>query len=281
MFFQTELLLLSKNTSLYFTVFKNIPKYFSVNLYHHLYKKIILFFLCLIFSINSFAGPPFLTNDPEPIPEKTWKLYLFSMTDSSPVATTAAVPAIQFKYGAVTDLEIQTIVSGAEYSPTVNGNSYGLSDSAFVIKYRFVHETKTIPQIAFHPFIEFPTGNEKRNLGKGHFWYKIPFFAQKSWGPWTTYGGGGYVLNAPASGNKNYFYGSWEVQRDITKTLLLGGEIFSQGRSSKTIPAFTILNFGTKYKITKNSKILFSLGHSIIGQPNTVSYLGIDWTGSV
>jgi len=54
---------------------------------------------------------------------------------------------------------------------------------------------------------------------------------QKSWGPWTTYGGGGYVIN-PAPGQRNYCFGGWLLQRDFSERLTLGGEFFAQGKSS-------------------------------------------------
>ena len=38
---------------------------------------------------------------------------------------------------------------------------------------------------------EIPTGSAARGLGVGKTWYKVPLWVQKSFGPWTTYGGGG------------------------------------------------------------------------------------------
>ena len=41
---------------------------------------------------------------------------------------------------------------------------------------------------------ELPTGSATKGLGVGKTWYKVPLWAQKSFGPWTTYGGGGETV---------------------------------------------------------------------------------------
>lgn len=48
---------------------------------------------------------------------------------------------------------------------------------------------------------------------------------QKSFGEWTSYWGGGYVINE-AEGQKNYAFGGAQIQKDIGKKWSLGGEIF-------------------------------------------------------
>jgi hypothetical protein len=40
------------------------------------------------------------------------------------------------------------------------------------------------------PLLELPTGNEHRGLGAGHVSAFLPIWVQKSFGEWTTYGGG-------------------------------------------------------------------------------------------
>ena len=105
-------------------------------------------------------------------------------------------------------------------------------------------------------------------------------WVQKSWGPWTTYGGGGYVIN-PASNQRNYFFGGWLLQRDFGERLTLGGEIFAQGKSSDDTPSFVVFNLGGYFKITPNFQILFSGGHSLAGGRHTIGYLGLYWTGGL
>src|SRR5579883_861391 len=120
--------------------------------------------LYLVINEMSFAGAPFLTNDPEPLPYHHMKVYFYSSADNSPVSDTVNVPALQLKFSALSDLELQTLLPVVDYVPhqASQKHAYGYGDTALVFKYRFIHETDTMPQVAFHPIFEMPTGNQKR-----------------------------------------------------------------------------------------------------------------------
>jgi hypothetical protein len=106
--------------------------------------------------------------------------------------------------------------------------AFGIGDIELGIKYRFVQETKHRPMIGTFTMFEMPTGSAARGLGVGRTWYKVPLWVQKSFGPRTTYGGGGVTLvNAP--GYRNYPFAGWLVQRDLGKKVTLGTEIFYHG----------------------------------------------------
>src|SRR5271157_5049838 len=75
-------------------------------------------------------------------------------------------------------------------------------------KYRFIQETAKCPQIGVFPLLEVPTGNSRLGLGNGQLWARLPLWIQKSYGPWTTYGGVGYQINhAPAM--KDSLFAGW------------------------------------------------------------------------
>ena len=46
------------------------------------------------------------------------------------------------------------------------------------------------PMIGVFPLVEAPTGDARRGLGAGHTREFLPLWLQKSFGGWTTYGGG-------------------------------------------------------------------------------------------
>ncbi len=64
--------------------------------------------------------------------------------------------------------------------------------------------------------IELPTVNSDKGLGNGRTWYTLPVLLQKSWGDWTTYGGGGRAFNS-AHGMRDYNFGGCPLQRKVTK----------------------------------------------------------------
>jgi len=229
---------------------------------------------------TSFAGPPFLTDDPEPIEFRHFEAYVFSTVEALRKQTDVMGPAFEFNVGALPNLQVHIIIPLVYASLTDASSAYGLGDSEFGVKYRFIQETDHWPMVGIYPMIEIPTGDADRGLGNGRTWWRLPLWLQKSWGAWTSYGGVGYVVN-PAPKEQSYWFGGWLLQRDLSKRLTLGGEIFAQGKSNDDIPSFAVLNLGGIFKITPNFQILFSGGRSFAGGRNTVGYLGPYWTGGL
>ena len=236
--------------------------------------------LGLFLAGTASPGPPFLTDDPEPVEFKHWEAYLFSTVEVIPKQTDATGPAFEFNMGALPNLQVHLVIPMAFASPTDDPRAYGLGDIEFGVKYRFIQEKDHLPMVGVFPMLEIPTGDSNRGLGNGRVWWKLPLWLQKSWGPWTTYGGGGYVIN-PAPNQLNYYFGGWLLQRDFGERLTLGGEIFAQGKSSDDTGSFAVFNLGGNFKITPNFQLLFSGGHTFAGGTHTMGYLGLYWTGGL
>ena len=234
----------------------------------------------LAFMETAFAGPPFLTDDPEPVPFKHWEAYLFSAVDDKSKQTDATGPAFEFNVGALPNLQVHLVIPVAYASPADGPRAYGLGDIEFGVKYRFIQETDRWPQVGIFPLLEIPAGDADRGLGNGKVWGKLPLWLQKSWGPWTTYGGGGYAINS-APEARDYLFGGWLLQHNFGEKLTLGGEIFAQGKSSDDIRSFLVLNLGGYFKITPNLQLLFSGGHTLAGGRHTIGYLGLYYTGDL
>jgi hypothetical protein len=221
------------------------------------------------------AGPPFLTDDPEPVDYQHWEAYLFGIGDHTRSGYSINGPAVELNYGVLPDTQLHLVVpmTIAGGGPTVAG----LGDTEFGIKYRFLHETNGWPQIGIFPMVELPTGEAGRGLGNGRAWFRLPLWLQKSFGPWTTYGGGGAALNS-APGQRDYPFGGWLVQRDFGEHLTLGGELFAQGRDTDSDQGFAALNLGGACNVNEHFSLLFSAGHSFAGDQHTLWYFGLYWT---
>ncbi len=238
-----------------------------------------LFMLCL--PNQNFAGPPFLTDDPEPVEYTHWELYLFSILDKNSQPDEEPdllAPAIELNFGALPNLQIHLVVPYAWSLPSATSSENGMGDIEAGIKYRLIQESESVPQIGVFPLIELPNGNVDKNLGNGKAWFKLPIWIQKSWGTWTSYGGGGYAIN-PAENMRNYPYAGWLIQKNINDKLSLGAEIFTQGAVSINSSSYTVLNAGGQYNVTKHFSLLFSVGHSIIGETHKIAYAGLYFTG--
>jgi len=236
--------------------------------------------LTILFCIPQllFAGPPFLTDDPNPTDYKHVELYPAMILNRINSNYSINIPSLEVDYGLVPNVEIDITVTGTANLPchAQDPRQYGLGDTQLGSVFRFIKETEHMPEISFSPSITLPTGDENRGLGNGRPSKTLPFWAEKSWGSWTLDTGGGYTLNS-APTMLNYFFGGVLIQREINKKITLGGEIFSQGSVAQDEKATTIVNFGGSYSFTDTFNLLFSAGHSIIGANNLVSYIGFEW----
>ncbi len=227
------------------------------------------------------AGPPFQTDDPEPIEYRHYEFYTFASSDGTRAETDTAGPAVEFNWGALPNVHLHVIIPVAAILPSAGPRAFGLGDIELGIKYRFVQETKHRPMIGTFVMFELPTGDAARGLGEGKAWYKVPLWAQKSFGPWTTYGGGGMTL-ANAPGYRNFPFAGLLVQRDLGKKWTLGTEAFYHGPEGLAAPqtrAATLIDIGGYYKFRDPGfQLLFCYGHTAVGQTENYAYLGLYWT---
>ena len=168
------------------------------------------------------AGPPFLTDDPEPVPFRHYEMYVFSTVDRGGGTTFAQLPAFEFNVGAAPNLQLHVVVPGGYAGPP---GAYGIGDVELGVKYRLIEEGGRRPQVGVFPMIELPTGNGPAGIGNGTVWARLPVWLQKSMGPWVTYGGVGYEVNR-APGMKDSRFAGWLVQRKLTESLALGAETY-------------------------------------------------------
>lgn len=229
---------------------------------------------------RAWAGPPFVTDDPEPVELHHWEVYFASMYWNGRDGAFGTAPHAEVNYGAVPNLQLHLIAPLAFSAGSGGAYSTGFGDTELGVKYRFIEETKRRPMVGIFPLIEVPTGDRTRGLGSGHVPVFLPIWIQKSWGPWTTYGGGGYWSN-PGDGARNYWLSGWLIQREVSKHLTVGGEIYHQTRVAVDDPDQFHFNLGGQYNFDEGHHLLFSAGHSLgayRGPTEFSAYLAYQWT---
>jgi hypothetical protein len=125
--------------------------------------------------------------------------------------------------------------------------------------------------------IEVPTGDTDRVLGNGNAQIYIPIWLQKSWGPWTSYGGGGYWINAGAIHRNGSFIG-WLVQRDLSKVFTLGAEVFHRDIETVEGPTGTGFTAGGQVNFGDHTHLLFAAGRDFSGSETLTRYVAFQWT---
>lgn len=172
------------------------------------FQRIFLIGYLLTVQQFLFAGPPYLTDDPDPVPYRHWEFYISSQNvfNIRTKFTTGTLPHFEVNYGLIPNIQIHVEIP-MNYNYPPHYMTYGYSNSEFGIKYRFVKETQNCPEIGIFPIIEIPTINNSE-FSNGSLQVYLPIWIQKSWGKLTTYGGGGYWINQGAD-NKNWIYVGW------------------------------------------------------------------------
>ena len=213
------------------------------------------------------AGPPFQTDDPEPVPYQHFEFYNVSLGTAIRGDTQGEAPAWEYNYGIIPNGQAHII---APLTFDTQAGSYGYSDTELGFKYRLVDEDKNDwrPMLGVYPLVELPTGDVTRGLGAGYVRAYFPLWIQKNFGEWTTYGGGGYWINhGDGTADRDYWFVGWLLQRQVTKQLAIGGEIFHQTSTvafGATNPIYTQpttgFNVGAIYDFDDDHHLLVSVG---------------------
>ncbi len=242
-----------------------------------LFRASVLIWLSLAMPSTVESGPPFITDDPEPVEYRNWELYVASQFRHAHDQDSSTLPHFEANYGLVPDLQIHLLAPLQYAKQEGQSSQYGYGDTEIGAKYRFIHETKYMPQVGVYPLLELPTGDESRGLGNGKTQVFLPLWVQKSWGPLTSYGGGGYWFN-PGEGNRDYWQLGWVLQRELNKRLILGAELYYKTAARTDLDDSEGFNVGAIINFTDNHHLLFSVGQDIYG-PNYFScYIGYIFT---
>jgi hypothetical protein len=233
-----------------------------VNAGHFRQALALSFGLTAIFhGAPAVAGPPYVTDDPVPTDYRSWEIYTgFQYQNAGDGSITASVPFAEFNYGAMPNVQVSLALPIEDDTGTFQHYGYGVTE--FGIKTRFVQESADRPQISFYPSIQIPST-------PGHIVTFLPLWLQKSWGPWTAFGGGGVYLN-PGAGERNYAFVGGTLERSISPATTIGAELYHQGADSTRAGDMTAANVGVTSQIGEYHAILFSFGRALHGS-NTFS----------
>ncbi len=128
---------------------------------------VLLSILSLALAGKAHAGPPFVTDDPEPVELYHWEVYVASLVAHDSGGWSGTAPHLEINYGAVPNLQLHLVAPLTFSAPKGASTQYGYGDTELGFKYRFIEETDHRPQIGIFPLIELPSGDSTRGLGNG------------------------------------------------------------------------------------------------------------------
>ena len=204
------------------------------------------------------AGPPYVTDDPEPTDVGKWETYAFASGTILPHSG-GGESGLDINYGGGKDLQLSAVLSLAYDRQAGRPVHAGVSDTELGAKYRFLrqHDGSWLPDVGLFPKIELPTAG--RRFGSGRVGLSLPLWMQKDFGRWSLFGGGGWTYN-PGVGDRNYGFGGLALTRQVTGRVTIGGEIFHQTADAVDMRSSTGLGFGVTWQIAPKWSIIGSGG---------------------
>jgi hypothetical protein len=180
--------------------------------------------LTLLAAAPAVAGPPFITDDPEPTDTGNWEIYAFG-NGQGEGSSMDADAGLDLNYGPVRDVQLTATLPLSFEHERASAWQSGTGDLQLAIKYRFLHDENKGVSAAIFPRIFLPTSSlrsgERAQL-------LLPVWAQKNFGSTSLFGGGGYEIN-PGLGNCDFWQEGAAVTHAFAHGFTGGVEIAHQG----------------------------------------------------
>ena len=196
----------------------------------------------------ALSGPPYLSDDPEPTDNGHYEIYVFGLGTSGTDGMEGET-GVDFNYGAAPDLQLTAVIPMA-YD---GAGRRGLGNVELAAKYRFLHQDEEGIDLSVFPRLFLASASP--GLGDRHMSLLLPLWAEKDFGPWSLFGGGGCVFNRSGE-DRNFCLTGMAVTRSVTADLHLGMEIFHQSADAVNGKNATMLGFGASYDLNDHYHLL-------------------------
>jgi hypothetical protein len=236
-------------------------------------RRVLVPLACCFTTFSTQAGPPFVTDDPEPPPPGGWEINVPFILEHASGETDMDAPLFDLNYG-LPNLQLKLEIPVEIIHEDSNGTAAGAGDLLLGMKWRFFNSEKSQLQLGPYPQVLAPTGNHARGLGDGRAAFVLPFLAQENWEKWTVYGNIGYWWQG-AHETRNYFYSGAVLEREINERLELGVELFGNSPKQRGGNSELAFNFGGTWKLSKHLNLLLSGGRDIVGDAHAMAYIGL------
>lgn len=204
----------------------------------------------------AFAGPPYLTDDPDPTEKGHWEIYAFT-TGEGRGSSLDGDSGFDLNYGPVEDVQLTATLPLSFSHSSMAGWEGGTGDLELGVKYRFLHDEQHGISAAVFPRAILPTaggspGEKTRFL--------LPLWIGKDFkGGTSMFGGGGYEIN-PGPGNRNFWQAAVALTHDLSDAWSVGAEVTRQGADTIGATAQTRAGVGSIVKLSNHGALLFSAG---------------------
>jgi Putative MetA-pathway of phenol degradation len=222
----------------------------------------------------SRAGPPYVSDDPQPTDYRHYEIYAFTEGVRTDEATSGA-SGIDFNYGAGPDLQL-TLVAPLPYErPRDAPSASGFGSIELAAKYRFVHQGSSGWDVAVFPRLFLPSASSA--VDQRHASLLLPLWLERDWAGWSTFGGGGCAINHGGN-SRNYCLASWALAYQVLPDLQLGAELVYQSPDTRGESGSFSTGAGVRYDLGKTYHLLAYAGPGLSNPGATDRY---SWYASI
>jgi hypothetical protein len=220
------------------------------------------------------AGPPYVSDDPEPTDYQHFEIYTFNQGTSTR-AGVSGESGIDFNYGAAPDLQLTATLPAGFDQTAGAGTALGMSNIELAAKYRFLHQDTFGLDVAIFPRIFLPSGSNV--IGDNHASLLLPVWVQKDWsGGWSAFGGGGCTFSEISAAD--FCQVGAVLTYQILPKLQIGAELFHQTADRQGTPATSSVGIGWRYDLNDHYHLLGYVRRGIENTNETDQY---SWYASV
>jgi hypothetical protein len=217
----------------------------------------------------ALAGPPYVTDDPQPTDDGHYEVYGFAAGTATRDGG-GGESGIDFNYGGAENLQLTMVIPLAFDSPRGGPTTIGFGNLELAAKYKFLHQETDGIDVAIFPRLFVPTRSDPA-LGDGHPALFVPLFAQKDWNDWSLFGGGGCTLNRGGDSQDFCQFGV-VLARQVAHNLQLGIEAYHQTPDTKGGRQSSGIGFGAIYDLNEHYHLMASAGPGIQNADRTNHY---------
>ena len=222
----------------------------------------------------ALAGPPYVSDDPEPTDYKHFEIYTFG-NGTATRGDIGGAAGIDFNYGAAPNLQLTATLPAGFDRPASGETGFGLSNIELAAKYRFLRQDSFGLDVSIFPRVFLPSGSP--NIGNHTASVLLPVWVQKDWGGgWSAFGGGGCVISGRTS--QNFCLTGGVATYQLLPKLQLGAELFHQTADGNGTPASTTVGLGARYDLNDTYHLLGYVRREIQNTNETDQY---SWYASV
>jgi hypothetical protein len=204
----------------------------------------------------TWAGPPYLTDDPAPTDFRQWEIYTF-IADERISPAQDADAGLDLNYGAAEGVQLTATLPLSFSREKPEDWQSGPGDVEVAVKYRFLNDEKHGVSAAIFPRVILPTSTLEHD---GRTRVLLPLWLEKDFSGGTSlFGGGGYELN-PGPGNRDFWQAGVALTQELSERLSIGAEITRQGPDSDGGTSQIRAGAGAIAKLSDHVSLLFSGG---------------------